>query len=91
MNTPKKLLLFDLDGTLLNSHKKISKANLEAINKCKEAGYLIGIATARGEKTSLFFLGELNPDITITSDGALVKKDREYIPSWYFLKKKQMK
>lgn len=74
-----KLLLFDLDGTLLNSDKKISKANLTALRKCRERGYLIGISTSRSEQNCLSFLEELNPDILITSGGALIKKNNEYI------------
>ena len=42
-----KLLVFDLDGTLLDSKKKISKANIEEITKLKESGVAIAIATAR--------------------------------------------
>lgn len=75
----KKLLLFDLDGTLLNSQKKISTANLIALKKCKERGYLIGVSTSRSEQNCLSFLGELNPDILITSGGALVKRNNEYL------------
>ena len=74
-----KLLLFDLDGTLLTSDKKISEANLIALRKCREIGYLIGVSTSRSEQNCLSFLGELNPDILITSGGALVKKNDEYI------------
>ena len=74
-----KLLLFDLDGTLLTSDKKISEVNLIALRKCREIGYLIGVSTSRSEWNCLSFLGELNPDILITSGGALVKKNDEYI------------
>lgn len=42
-----KLLVFDLDGTLLDKKKKISKANIEEITKLKERGVIIAIATAR--------------------------------------------
>ena len=74
-----KLFLFDLDGTLLNSDKRISKRTLEVLKKCRQNGHLIGVSTSRSEQNSLFFLSELNPDITITSGGALVKKNGEYI------------
>lgn len=74
-----KLLLFDLDGTLLNSDKRISKRTLEVLKKCRENGHLIGVSTSRSEQNSLFFISELKPDITITSGGALVKKNGEYI------------
>lgn len=74
-----KLLLFDLDGTLLDNEKQISKRTLEALNACRERGILIGVSTSRSEQNTLTFLTELNPDILISSGGALVKRKEEYI------------
>lgn len=74
-----KLLLFDLDGTLLDNEKRISQRTLAALNACREKGVLIGISTSRSEQNSMTFLPELNPDILISSGGALVKKGREYL------------
>lgn len=42
-----KLLLFDLDGTLLRSDKTISERIIKALDKCREQGILIGISTSR--------------------------------------------
>lgn len=74
-----KLLLFDLDGTLLRSDKTVSEKNLKALSKCREKGVLIGVATSRGEQNTLSFLSKFTPDILITSGGALVKLRDEYI------------
>lgn len=74
-----KLLLFDLDGTLLDNEKNISKRTLSALYACREKGILIGVSTSRGEQNSLTFLAELQPDILISSGGALVKRGAEYI------------
>lgn len=74
-----RLLLFDLDGTLLRSDKSVSERNLKALLKCREKGVLIGIATSRGEQNTLSFLNKFKPDILITSGGALVKFNDEYI------------
>lgn len=74
-----KLLLFDLDGTLLQSDKTISKRSLTALKKCREKGILIGVSTSRSEQNSLVYLEELMPDIIISSGGALVKYRNEYI------------
>ena len=68
-----KLLLFDLDGTLLQSDKTISTRTLSALKKCREKDILIGVSTSRSEQNSLVFLNELMPDILISSGGALVK------------------
>ena len=43
-----KLLLFDLDGTLLGSDKTISQRTLTALQKCRQKGILIGVSTSRG-------------------------------------------
>ena len=67
-----KLLLFDLDGTLLKSDKTISKRTADAINKIRNKGYTIGISTSRSESNSLKFTDKLNPDIIISSGGAMV-------------------
>lgn len=45
-----KILLFDLDGTLLRNDKSLSEYTLEILSKYKGCGYLIGISTSRGEQ-----------------------------------------
>ena len=40
-----KLLLFDLDGTLLQSDKTISKRTLSVLKQYREKGLLIGVST----------------------------------------------
>ena len=42
-----KLIVSDMDGTLLNSNHQISKENLEAIRKAEEKGVHFAIATGR--------------------------------------------
>lgn len=75
----KRLLLFDLDGTLLRSDKTISKRTLDALNKCRAAGILIGISTSRAIHNCMTFLPELTPDLFIASGGAVVQYRREII------------
>ena len=74
-----KLLLFDLDGTLLKSDKTISEHTLSVLNACRSKGMMIGVSTSRSEQNSMTFLSELLPDILISSGGALVKQNGEYI------------
>lgn len=50
-----KLLLFDLDGTLLQSDKTISTRTLPALKKCRGNDILIGVSTSRSEQNSLVF------------------------------------
>ena len=68
-----KLLLFDLDGTLLRSDKTLSPRTLAALEKCRKAGYLIGISTSRAMHNCISFLPDLMPDLFIASGGAVVQ------------------
>lgn len=74
-----KLLLFDLDGTLLRSDKTLSKATLKSLQKCRQNGILIGVSTSRGEQNALSFIDALQPDVLIASGGAVVKYNGEYV------------
>ena len=74
-----KLLLFDLDGTLLRSDKTISERTLEILEKCREEGLLIGVSTSRSEKNCMTFFPKLRPDIIISSGGALLKFHDRYV------------
>lgn len=42
-----KLIAFDMDGTLLNSHKQIDPETLMAIKRADEAGKIIALSTGR--------------------------------------------
>ena len=68
----KKLLLFDLDGTLLKSDKTISDRTLSAVLTAREKGYFIGVSTSRSESNSRSFIDRIAPDIIISSGGAMV-------------------
>ena len=74
-----KLLLFDLDGTLLRSDKTISNRTIIVLQACRDAGIMIGVCTARSQENAWSFIRELDPDVLITSGGALVKFKGEYI------------
>ncbi|MBR4223832.1 MAG: HAD family phosphatase [Oscillospiraceae bacterium] len=68
----RKMLLFDLDGTLLTSRKTVSERTSDAVGRAREAGFMIGISTSRSEANSRKFLDRLSPDVIISSGGALV-------------------
>ncbi len=74
-----KLLLFDMDGTLLQTNKTISKITMQELENCRKQGIMIGVSTSRSEKNSIGFIAELNPDVVISSAGALVKYRDTYI------------
>jgi len=68
-----KLLLFDLDGTLLRGDKTISDRTLKALENARNKGVLVGISTSRSEVNCEKFLSSLHPDVFISCGGALVK------------------
>lgn len=86
-----KLLLFDLDGTLLRSDKTISQVTLRALQESRKKGIMIGVSTSRSEQNALSFIEELQPDILITSGGALVKYNGEYLYKAAFSKEETRK
>ena len=75
-----KLIALDLDGTLLNSDKKISTANKEALAAARRAGVKVVLTTGRPLKAMDFLLHELDLDnredeYTITFNGGLVQRN----------------
>ncbi len=65
-----RALLFDLDGTLLQSDCSVSRRTREALWQCRKKGLLFGVATARSEINALSLLSDLCPDIVISSGAA---------------------
>lgn len=68
----KKLLFaFDLDGTLLNSQKKISEKTILAIHEMSNAGHIIVLASGRLGSSLMRYESVLNiPFSTVTLNGA---------------------
>lgn len=73
-----KLIAVDMDGTLLNDDKKISKANLEAIKKIRRMGKKAVLSTGRPLVGIRRFIEELDmisdEDFVIAFNGALVQR-----------------
>ncbi|MBR5712243.1 MAG: HAD-IIB family hydrolase [Lachnospiraceae bacterium] len=65
-----KMLLFDLDETLLASDKKIPKGALRVLREYREAGVRIGVSTSRGAGNTAQYVRQLHPDVIIASGGA---------------------
>ena len=68
----KKMLFFDVDGTLYNSHKKLPRSAKEALFKAKENGHEIAIATGRAPFMIKDILDELQIDTYVTFNGQYV-------------------
>ncbi|MCL2575228.1 MAG: Cof-type HAD-IIB family hydrolase [Defluviitaleaceae bacterium] len=76
---PIKMIVCDLDKTLLRSDGTVSQYNLDALEKCRRMGIKIGIATARTALSSKRITDALSPNVSITSGGAVVKIGDESI------------
>ncbi len=74
-----KLIVTDLDRTLLRSDKTVSDYTTGVLNKCREMGYLIVFATARAESGMVRFTHEIKPDAIISSGGAVISVNGEII------------
>lgn len=69
-----KLIAMDLDGTLLNDNKEISKENLKFIKKAIEKGYEVVIATGRRYWSAKQLTKIIDSHITIlANNGNIVK------------------
>lgn len=76
----KKLISLDLDGTLLNSEKKVSKENIEALREFKEKGGKVVFATARPKRVVTPLLPPfLLEDILICHNGGEIYIDNKEV------------
>ncbi|MCL2620431.1 MAG: HAD family hydrolase [Defluviitaleaceae bacterium] len=66
-----KMIVMDLDGTLLRTDKTVSKYTLDVLAKCREKGIMIAIATARSVHNTKVFTDFMTPDVQITSGGSV--------------------
>jgi|SRR5690625_3579558 len=74
-----KMIVIDLDQTLLRTDKTISNYTLDVLTRCREIGKKIVYATARSTQSSSRFLERFRPDIFVGYGGALVLAGDEVI------------
>ena len=67
-----KMILTDLDGTLLRSDGSISGYTRQTLKECQNHGILIVIATARYWIGAERYIEDIRPDYEITTDGTLI-------------------
>ncbi|WP_448375151.1 Cof-type HAD-IIB family hydrolase [Fervidobacterium sp.] len=68
-----KLIVTDLDGTLLNDEKHIPKENIEALRLAIEKGIHVSVATGRNFYSAKPYVEELNLDVpVIFQNGAFI-------------------
>lgn len=74
-----KLIVLDLDRTLLHDNGDVSTYSLEILKKCKKKGILISIATARSEFSAKKYIDLINPNIVVTSGGAVARINNQIL------------
>ncbi len=74
-----KLIVCDLDRTLLRTDKTVSPRSAAVFEKCKARGIFTAVATARSEFASKRICDILKPEICILNSGGLVVYDNEII------------
>lgn len=79
-----KLILLDLDFTLLNSQRKITPRTLESLKKCQEKGILIGFSTSRGNSNIAEQLKLVEPEVVISSAGGCIYYKNELLHTSIF-------
>ncbi len=73
---PRKLVIFDLDDTLLNNNSEVSEYTLGILKKLQEMGHIIAFNTARSQMRSEEIYNAVRPDFAIYNGGAqIVDKD----------------
>ena len=84
--TGRRLILSDLDHTLLRSDGSISDHTLDVLKQCRNSGVLFAIATARYWIGAERYINLLKPDYEITTDGTLIHSNGKCIYSCEFTK-----
>ena len=79
-----KMILTDLDNTLLKSDGSISEKTLDILQKCRQQGMLLAIATARYWIGAEKYIQQLKPDYEITTDGTLLHSNGACVYSCSF-------
>lgn len=76
----KKLVCFDLDGTLLDNRKHVPQRNIRAIESLLKDGHIVTIATGRLYKSARKVREKLPLGVEIIcSNGAVLEKDNKVV------------
>lgn len=76
---PKKIVFFDIDGTLLNDKKHLCESTLQSINELKKNNIIVALATGRPPFMFNQLRDKLNIDTFISYTGSYVVCENEVI------------
>lgn len=68
-----KMIVADLDGTLLDDNEEISPKSIEVLQNCRKRGLTLVIATSRSSRSAMGFAELLGADAVISSGGACIQ------------------
>ncbi|SHJ90270.1 Cof-type HAD-IIB family hydrolase [Tepidibacter formicigenes] len=72
-----KLIVTDMDGTLLSDHKEISEENKRALKKAQDMGINVAIATGRIYTSAKYYAKLLGLDTPIIAcNGAIIREEK---------------
>ncbi len=77
-----KMIVTDLDGTLLRNDKTISPYTIKTIAKLRQSGHKFVVATARPLRAAKKFLESMEIDAGIYHNGALLYRGKNKIDSY---------
>ena len=67
-----KMIVTDLDGTLLREDKTISDYTASVFQRCRDKGVVLAFATARSDRSASRFIAQIQPELFMGYGGALV-------------------
>lgn len=76
-----KMIILDLDGTLIRSDKTISERTLRTLHQCQSEGIIVVIATARFWIGAEKYIRLICPDYEITTDGTMIHRGENMVYS----------
>ena len=76
-----KMIVTDLDGTLLKKDKTISECTINTLHDCQKRGIIVAFATARSENSGRQFIELVKPNAVVSSGGALARANTTVVYS----------
>jgi len=77
-----KMIVTDLDGTLLRRDETVSEYTLDVFRRVRECGIILAFATARSPEASRIYRELLNPDGDVVMGGCLVYAREQLLCSY---------
>jgi Cof subfamily protein (haloacid dehalogenase superfamily) len=74
-----KMIVTDLDRSLLHTDKTISEYSKNILQKCKKKNIIIVFATARPIRSTTTYIEEIEPSAVINHNGAVIRIEQKII------------